>query len=179
MISCASSTRQHDDDEASSFSFIDILLHACMHYGHKQSTNCHVEVVGDRAREPVCRSDLKSNGTSETSAPELPRRDRSSQGRLSGLATEHRREHRRAPRQKRGNCSGGARRRWRQARHTTAARIARQPPSRGAGTHARRRISGQRRRQPRRLSPALGGAAGAAEAARAHILRSPPGRKRP
>ena len=42
-------------------------------------------MVGDRAMEPVCRSDLKSNGTSETRAPELPRRDRSSQGRLSRL----------------------------------------------------------------------------------------------
>ena len=44
----------------------------------------HAAAVDDRAMEPDCRPDLKSNGTSETSAPQLLRRDRSPNGRLSG-----------------------------------------------------------------------------------------------
>ena len=44
----------------------------------------HAAAVGDRAMEPDCRPDLKSNGTSETSAPPLLRRDRSPNGWLSG-----------------------------------------------------------------------------------------------
>ena len=112
--------------------------------------------VDDRATEPACRSDVKLNGTSETSAPELPRRDRSPKGRLSGPD--------RAPA---GASAGFTDKKWRTAaasydgadgaRHTAAARTAMQPPSRCAQPNERRRISGQRRRRPRRLSPMLGG----------------------
>ena len=53
-------------------------------YNHKHEWQLLHPAVDDRATEPACRSDLKSNGTSETRAPELPRRDRSPKGRLSG-----------------------------------------------------------------------------------------------